>query len=356
MTGLLGGGHAIYWDGQRRAGTSTASSTCLREPGRRRSSCTCRSARSSSTTRSGPAPARSRASRAGSARLHARFGRLPWAQARASRRSTRAHRRDRCRRPRRLPRDARAGLHDAGGRRAHLRPRGQAARGRARCSTSPGSCERSSCSPPRARQRVQRLDRRGAALAASRGSPCRGPTSSATSTAGSEPAEVVWAGHRFLTRARARRRPRDALAAAAAPRARRHGPRARAAHRARRRGRRRPHDEPRHRRRRGQRLRPHDEPRSRLGRLPPRPRPAPEQHARRGRPRRRAARARRADGEHDGAEPRPRRRRARPRDRLRRRNAAAHRARRRRRRNPRRGARAGRRRRPCRASTAPATS
>ena len=48
------------------------------------------------------------------------------------------------------------------------------------------------------------------------------------------PAEVEWAGHRFLTRARALRRPRDARAPAAAPRARRHRARARAARGARR--------------------------------------------------------------------------------------------------------------------------
>ena len=35
MTGLLGGGHAIYWDG-REAWTSTASSTCPRGRARRR--------------------------------------------------------------------------------------------------------------------------------------------------------------------------------------------------------------------------------------------------------------------------------------------------------------------------------
>ena len=51
----------------------------------------------------------------------------------------------------------------------------------------------------------------------------------------------------------------------------------------------RPHDEP-HGGRRGRiRMRADDEPRSRLGRLPARARPAPEQHARRDRPRPRAA-------------------------------------------------------------------
>ena len=80
----------------------------------------------------------------------------------------------------------------------------------------------------------------------------------------------------------------------------------------------------------GQRVRAHDEPRPRLGRLAARARPAPEQHARRGRPAPRAARAGERmesmmaptlalDG--DGA---------RARDRRRRRDAAAHGARRRR--------------------------
>ena len=48
---------------------------------------------------------------------------------------------------------------------------------------------------------------------------------------------------------------------------------------------RRPHDEPRDRRRAGERLRPHDEPRPRLRATSSRARPPSEQHARRGRPR-----------------------------------------------------------------------
>ena len=58
----------------------------------------------------------------------------------------------------------------------------------------------------------------------------------------------------------------------------------------------------------GARLRADLEPRPRHRRLPPRPRRAAEQHARRGRPRPGAAPAGRADGEHDGADARVRRR------------------------------------------------
>ena len=93
------------------------------------------------------------------------------------------------------------------------------------------------------------------------------------------------------------------------------------------------HDEPRHGRRRRQRVRPDDEPRARLGRLAPGPRPAPEQHARRGRS---AARARSSPATRMQSmmapTARPRRRRARARDRRGRRHAPAHRARHRRRR------------------------
>ena len=94
------------------------------------------------------------------------------------------------------------------------------------------------------------------------------------------------------------------------------------------------HDEP-HRRRRGRvRVRPDDESRPRLRRLPARSRPAPEQHARRDRPRPRAARPGRADGEHDGADARLRRRSPRARARCRRWDASTHRARRRARPDP----------------------
>ncbi len=59
------------------------------------------------------------------------------------------------------------------------------------------------------------------------------------------------------------------------------------------------HDRARGRRLRRQRVRADLEPGARLGRLGARPRPAPEQHARRGRPDPRPARAGRAHGEHD---------------------------------------------------------
>ena len=72
----------------------------------------------------------------------------------------------------------------------------------------------------------------------------------------------------------------------------------------------RPHDERRHGRRARRRLRRDDDARAGLRRLAARSRPAPEQHARRDRPRPRAARPGRAHGEHDGAAARARRRRA----------------------------------------------
>jgi len=71
----------------------------------------------------------------------------------------------------------------------------------------------------------------------------------------------------------------------------------------------------------GERLRADDEPGPWLRRLPARARPAPEQHARRGRPDPRRAQARRPDGQHDGSECRPARRRPRARDRRGRRDA-----------------------------------
>ena len=86
----------------------------------------------------------------------------------------------------------------------------------------------------------------------------------------------------------------------------------------------------------GPRVRADVESRPRHRRLPPRPRRAAEQHARRGRPRPSAARARRLDGEHDGADAGARGR-ARARDRLRRRHATVNGARRRRGGDPRRG-------------------
>ena len=191
-------------------------------------------------------------------------------------------------------------------------PGGPPARGRRDARPAGARASRSSSSRRRARtSALPRLDRGGAARRRGRSRGHARRTWSATRPGWSRPAEVAYAGTRFLTRAGlsgvpetlARLPPLRELDAA--------GRVHRAARRARRAGRRRPHDEPRHRRRRGQRLRADDEPRARHGRLPPRARPAPEQHARRGRPRPRAARARRADGEHDGAEPRPRRRRAR---------------------------------------------
>src|ERR687897_440711 len=139
------------------------------------------------------------------------------------------------------------------------------------------------------------------------------------------PVGLGWLDRRLLTRAG-----RDSAGSRAARRARR--PRGRGAY-----------DEPRDRRPGRECVRAHVEPRPGYGRLPPRPRPAAEQHARRGRPRPRTAAPGGADGQHDGADTGPRPGTARARDRLGGRNAAAHSAGRGGGGGARRGSRSGRR-------------
>ena len=252
------------------------------------------------------APARSRAFHAGSRRCTRASagcrGRGSW-----SPRSARAHGRDDAPRPRRLPRHARAGLHDAAGRGADLRAR-RAGRSRpASCSTSPGSSAALELAGRRRAGERRTPARSPSSLLGRRGDRrSRAPTWSATRPRWARPVEVAWVGHRFLTRGGLSGVPETLARLPRLARSRRHRARARAARRARRARRRGPHDESRHRRLRRDALRAHVEPRARHGRLPPRARPAAEQHARRGRPRPRAASARRADAEHDGAEPRAR--------------------------------------------------
>ena len=307
MTGLLGGGHAIYWDGTRGLEPRLLRRRALGSGGA--------AGRAEGPVRRGARPLRGRAGDVrgpglprGLGALHARFGRLPWARlvepalglARAGVTMPPAHAAclamlapvftmqpdgARIYAPAGRPLEAGEQLDQPGLVRALelLAAEGP---------DSPyvGSIAESLL--------VRRRGDRGVAR----------PTWSATSTAGSARPRSTGPGHRFLTRGGLSGVPETLVAPAArsassTPTARVHallaalaGP-----------GRRGPHDESRHRRLRGQRLRPDLEPRARHGRLPPRARPAAEQHARRGRPRPRAARAGRADAEHDGAEPRPRR-------------------------------------------------
>ena len=78
MTGLLGGGHAIHWDGSEAWLLDCFVDVPSRAGCAARRRCRCRSARSSSTTRSGRAPARCRGFLAGLDALWRRYGRLPW--------------------------------------------------------------------------------------------------------------------------------------------------------------------------------------------------------------------------------------------------------------------------------------
>ena len=68
MTGLLGGGHAIYFDGERGVEPRLLRRRAVGRGRAARRAAACRSARSSSTTRSGRGRARCRGFRAGSAR------------------------------------------------------------------------------------------------------------------------------------------------------------------------------------------------------------------------------------------------------------------------------------------------
>ena len=305
MTGLLGGGHAIYWDGTDAwnldcfvdvpSGTG-APPVELKVP----------FGEELVHYAVGPGTCAVPGLPRGLGALHARFGRLPWARvvepalgiARSGVTMPPAH--AAC-----LAMLAPVFTMQPDGRRIYA-PDGLAARG--------GRAARPAWARPSARapggggagQPLRRLDRRVAALRR------RGDRGVAGRPGGLR-APLGAPGGGRLGRApvphpqRALRRPGDARAPATAPGARRHSARAGAARRARRARRRGPHDEPRHNRLRRERVRPDVQPRARHGRLPPRPRPAAEQHARRGRPRPRAARGRQADAEHDGSEPGSRR-------------------------------------------------
>ena len=118
MTGLLGGGHAIYFDAPQRARAQPR--LLLRraraEPAARCSSWTCLSARSSSTTRSGPASCAVPGLPAGLDALWRDHGRLPWRDLCAACASSGSTRRADAAGARCLPGDARAGDDDARGR------------------------------------------------------------------------------------------------------------------------------------------------------------------------------------------------------------------------------------------------
>ena len=110
-------------------------------------------------------------------------------------------RRDDAARTRRLPRHARAGLHDAAGRRAYLRPGGAGRSKPASNSTSPGSPARSSLLAAEGPDSAY-----VGSIAEALVSGVEGIAVSRTDLERYEPrwerpAEVGWAGHRFLTRA-----------------------------------------------------------------------------------------------------------------------------------------------------------
>ena len=283
MTGLLGGGHAIYWDaGSKRArnldcfvavpsGTG-APMVELKVPFGEELVHYAIGAASCGVPgvagRARRAVARARSPAVGAAR-----------RARAA---PRPRRRADAAGARPLPRDARARA-DARRRRAHLRAGREAPARRRAAASSPGSCARSSCCATRASDSVYS------------GSIAEALLSLCAERGGVVTREDLASYRATWTRSRRSRVRRDAL-----PHARRALGRARHARACCRRshdvvalvdalaaprGPRRRHDEPRHRRRRRQRVRADHEPRPRLGRLPPRPRPSAEQHARRGRPR-----------------------------------------------------------------------
>ena len=156
MTGLLGGGHAIYWD----AATAGAEPRLLRRRavGRRRAEPALAGA-----VRRGARPLRGRAGArapcrgvpAGLDALWRRYGRLPWARlVEPALRLARDGVTDAAR-ARRLPGDARArDDDDREGARIYA-PAGQLLAGRRACSTSRASQRRSSSSPTRVRQRLR---------------------------------------------------------------------------------------------------------------------------------------------------------------------------------------------------------
>ena len=319
MTGLLGGGHAIYLDAADRHGAQPR--LLLRRSRARRAaprggagrSSRCRSARSSSTTRSGPPRAPCPACPPGCDALWRAHGRLPWRRlvepalrlAREGVPMPPAHaaclemlapvltlRRGRA--------DVRAGRHAAPRRRAARAARAR----RPRSSRSPTRARRA---PTRARSPRSLLalsDERGGAAHPRRPRHVRG-------RAGASPWRRAWLGRALPHARRTLGRPGGARAPAAPAR-----PTAGRARCSRSSGRSTARRGPETHTTnlvavdaRGQRVRPDHEPRPRLGRLAARARPAPQQHARRDRPALRGPlEPGDADGEHDGAEPRARRR------------------------------------------------
>ena len=234
-----------------------------------------------------------------------------------------------------------------------LRARRETARRRATCSTSPVSWRALELIRDEGASSVYSGSIAAALLelVADRNGTLTGADLRAYRAEWSAPVEARFAGQARADARRARGRRRDARPLRSGGRpvvaARRAG---------RRRTRWRPHDEPDRRRRRRERVRPDDEPRARVRRLGAGARPAPEQHARRDRPRPGRARAGDTDGEHDGPHVRPRRRRPRARARRGRRDAAADGARRRARERPARPARGRRTRSTGRASIRPERS
>ena len=269
-----------------------------------RASSRCRSARSSSTTRSASARAACPGVPAGLDALWRAHGRLPWPRlVEPALRLARDGRRD-APRPRRLPRDARAGDDDARGR-ADLLAR------RAGCSTSgdrlaqPGLvaalelvAEEGARASTRARSARSLL-----ALIDERGGLVTRDDLAAYEARWASPSTAEYHGAPLLTRAASpacQRRSRGCPRCAASTS--RSAP-SRSSKRSR--------DVPDRTGTRRTSSRSTDDGNACVlttslglgsGDCRARLRPAPEQHARRGRPARRRARARRADGEHDGAD------------------------------------------------------
>ena len=192
MTGFLGGGHAIHWDGNEAwlldcfvdvPSGDGAPPVALQVPFGEE---LVHYAVGPGTCAVPGLPARPR-------RALASLRPSAVAAARRTGAPARAQRRDDASRPRRLPRDARAGLHDERRRRADLRAGGASARGRRRARPAgPRHCAR-------ARRRRRRGQHATAArsprpCSASKGSAWLAPTSSATRRAGSRPSSFRMRG------------------------------------------------------------------------------------------------------------------------------------------------------------------
>ena len=223
MTGLLGGGHAIYWDAATGDGAEPRLLLRRADPGIGR-----RARRARGAVRRGARPLRGRAGRcavpgvpAGLDALWSAHGRLPWPRlVEPALRLARDGVRDAAR-ARVLPRDARAGDDDARGR-AHLRAGRPAARdGRPPRAAGPRRSARVARRRGR-RRRVHRDDRRSLlALSDERGGlvTARRPRG-VRGRAGREPVEAAWLGRRFLTRGGLSGVPETLARAAAAARTR----------------------------------------------------------------------------------------------------------------------------------------